>query len=72
MRALGDPDAFLPGDLALRRALERFGTVASRADPAAEAWRPYRSYAMLHLWTLDASSAPSAPRASTLSTKGAT
>jgi AraC family transcriptional regulator, regulatory protein of adaptative response / DNA-3-methyladenine glycosylase II len=55
MRALGDPDAFLPGDLALRRALERLGrpSDASAATDAARAWRPYRSYAMVHLWTYD-------------------
>jgi AraC family transcriptional regulator of adaptative response / DNA-3-methyladenine glycosylase II len=68
MRALGDPDAFLPGDLALRRALERLGPSAGTADAVAEAWRPYRSYAMLHLWTLDA--APTLP--ATRPTKGAT
>ena len=51
MRALGDPDAFLPGDLALRRALERLdGPPSERgATAAAQAWRPYRSYAMVHL-----------------------
>jgi len=53
MRALGDPDAFLPGDLALRRALDRFGSSTLAPDAVAESWRPYRSYAMLHLWTLD-------------------
>jgi AraC family transcriptional regulator of adaptative response / DNA-3-methyladenine glycosylase II len=55
MRALGDPDAFLPGDLALRRALGHAGrpTAEAPATAAAQAWRPYRSYAMLHLWGLD-------------------
>jgi AraC family transcriptional regulator, regulatory protein of adaptative response / DNA-3-methyladenine glycosylase II len=55
MRALGDPDAFLPGDLALRRALEGVGRPSSerRATEAAQAWRPYRSYAMVHLWSYD-------------------
>jgi AraC family transcriptional regulator of adaptative response / DNA-3-methyladenine glycosylase II len=52
MRALRDPDAFLPGDLGVRKALERLG---HRARPAnalalAERWRPYRSYAVVHLW----------------------
>jgi AraC family transcriptional regulator of adaptative response / DNA-3-methyladenine glycosylase II len=47
MRALADPDAWVPGDLVLRRAVERRG-----ADP--EAWRPWRAYAALHLWTNDA------------------
>jgi AraC family transcriptional regulator, regulatory protein of adaptative response / DNA-3-methyladenine glycosylase II len=51
MRALADPDAWVPGDLILRRAVERRG-----ADP--EAWRPWRAYAALHLWTNDALEAP--------------
>ena len=60
MRALGDPDAFLPGDLALRRALARAGSTAVDAARhlAAQPWRPYRSYAMLHLWTLRRRTAP--------------
>jgi AraC family transcriptional regulator of adaptative response / DNA-3-methyladenine glycosylase II len=55
MRALGDPDSFLPGDLALRRSLDRCGLPSDEraATTHAEAWRPYRSYAMLHLWALD-------------------
>jgi AraC family transcriptional regulator of adaptative response / DNA-3-methyladenine glycosylase II len=48
----GDPDVLLETDLGVRRALERLG---GPADPAAlrrraEAWRPWRSYAVLHLW----------------------
>ena len=46
MRALGDPDAFLPTDLGVRHALERLGVPAARA----ERWRPYRAYAVVHLW----------------------
>jgi AraC family transcriptional regulator of adaptative response / DNA-3-methyladenine glycosylase II len=45
MRALGDPDVFLPGDVGLRHALERLGAPASD-----EGWRPWRSYAVMHLW----------------------
>ena len=47
LRALGDPDAFLPTDLGVRAAL------GPGVDPAvaAEAWRPWRSYALMHLWT---------------------
>ena len=53
MRALGDRDAFLPSDLGVRRALERLG---HDGDPAAaarlgERWRPYRAYALQHLWS---------------------
>jgi AraC family transcriptional regulator of adaptative response / DNA-3-methyladenine glycosylase II len=53
MRALRDPDVFLPGDLGVRRGIERLGF---DGDPApatqlAEQWRPYRSYAVQHLRT---------------------
>ena len=44
MRALGDRDAFPRGDVALRRALARLN------DPDPERWRPWRSYAVMHLW----------------------
>ena len=52
MRALGDPDEFLPSDLGVRRAVEKLG---SKGDPAsianmAERWRPWRAYATQHLW----------------------
>ncbi len=52
MRALGDPDAFLPTDLGVRRAAVAMGL---DDDPAAlvaraEHWRPWRAYAMTHLW----------------------
>jgi len=52
LRALDDPDVFLPGDLGVRRALEHLG-VRGDADALTErvrAWRPWRSYAVLHLW----------------------
>jgi AraC family transcriptional regulator of adaptative response / DNA-3-methyladenine glycosylase II len=45
MRALGDPDVFLPGDVGIRHALARLGGPADD-----EAWRPWRSYAVMHLW----------------------
>jgi AraC family transcriptional regulator of adaptative response / DNA-3-methyladenine glycosylase II len=52
MRALGDPDAFVPGDLGVRAAA---GTLGLPTSPAAltgraEAWRPWRAYAVQHLW----------------------
>jgi AraC family transcriptional regulator of adaptative response / DNA-3-methyladenine glycosylase II len=57
MRALSDPDAFLPGDVGVLEALGRLGAVPavrSRAVQAAaelaESWRPWRSYAVQHLW----------------------
>jgi AraC family transcriptional regulator of adaptative response / DNA-3-methyladenine glycosylase II len=54
MRAVGDPDAFLASDLGVRRALDALG-VASDARAAtlhAEAWRPWRAYANVHLWSV--------------------
>ncbi len=52
MRALAWPDAWLPGDVALQRALQLPNTVAGQRAAAAraEAWHPWRSYAVLHLW----------------------
>lgn len=56
LRALREPDALPASDLALLRSLD---TGAGRPTPAqllvrAEAWRPWRAYAALHLWTSDA------------------
>jgi AraC family transcriptional regulator of adaptative response / DNA-3-methyladenine glycosylase II len=53
MRALSDPDVFLPSDLGVRRALEKAGLPARPAEAArlAEHWRPWRSYALVHLWS---------------------
>ncbi len=45
MRALGHPDVFLPTDLAVRRVLAGLG-----GSPDTERWRPWRSYALMHLW----------------------
>ncbi|MCL6289050.1 AlkA N-terminal domain-containing protein [Streptomyces sp. 43Y-GA-1] len=55
MRALGDPDAFLPTDLGIRRAAERLGLPATPAALTARAvrWRPWRAYAVQYLWTVD-------------------
>jgi AraC family transcriptional regulator, regulatory protein of adaptative response / DNA-3-methyladenine glycosylase II len=57
MRALGDPDAFLPGDVGVRHALALAREHAVRAsvrstggDARPERWRPWRSYAVMHLW----------------------
>jgi AraC family transcriptional regulator of adaptative response / DNA-3-methyladenine glycosylase II len=52
MRALREPDAFPASDLGVRRALEtREGRPSPRAVlAAAERWRPWRAYAVLHLW----------------------
>jgi AraC family transcriptional regulator of adaptative response / DNA-3-methyladenine glycosylase II len=52
LRGLADPDVFLPTDLGVRRALERLGAPGDPASAAAraETWRPWRSYALHHLW----------------------
>jgi len=52
MRALRDPDAFLPSDLGVRHALERLGQDGRPAavEKLSERWRPYRAYALFHLW----------------------
>ena len=51
MRALGDPDAYPLGDVGLRRALERRGHPNGTGEERlSEAWRPWRSYAVIHLW----------------------
>ncbi len=52
MRALGDPDAFVPGDLGVRGAAGALGLPTSPAalTGRAEAWRPWRAYAVQHLW----------------------
>ncbi|MGY1914541.1 AlkA N-terminal domain-containing protein [Blastococcus sp. SYSU DS0973] len=49
LRGLADPDVWLPGDLALRRSLAALG---SSDTDAATRWRPWSSYAVLHLWAL--------------------
>jgi AraC family transcriptional regulator, regulatory protein of adaptative response / DNA-3-methyladenine glycosylase II len=52
MRALSHPDAFPAADLILRRAASRDGDVLSTKalTQLAEAWRPWRAYAVMHLW----------------------
>jgi AraC family transcriptional regulator, regulatory protein of adaptative response / DNA-3-methyladenine glycosylase II len=49
---LGDPDAFPTGDCLLRRRASPRATPLSDAqlDALAERWRPFRGYAVLHLW----------------------
>ncbi|WP_221521489.1 AlkA N-terminal domain-containing protein [Kitasatospora kifunensis] len=52
MRALGDPDVFLPGDVGVRHGLTRLGRPGDpkAAAVAALAWSPWRSYAVHQLW----------------------
>jgi len=56
LRALGSPDALPAGDLGLRKALAVAGRLASPAEvrAAGERWRPWRSYATIHLWACEA------------------
>lgn len=53
MRALRDPDAFMPTDLGVKRAIEtlNFPRAATQLATLADNWRPWRSYAMVHLWS---------------------
>ncbi|MFV2099988.1 DNA-3-methyladenine glycosylase 2 family protein [Micromonospora sp. LOL_024] len=52
MRALGDPDVFLASDLAVRRGAVALSLPADprTLDGYATRWRPWRSYAVIHLW----------------------
>ena len=61
MRALGWPDAFPPGDVVALKAMQRlFSTSSAReAEARAEAWRPWRAYALLRLWNSLSPGAPS-------------
>ncbi|MEA2423023.1 MAG: AraC family transcriptional regulator, partial [Thermoleophilaceae bacterium] len=70
MRALADPDAFLPTDLGIRRALARLGqpTDRSSAEALAERWRPWRAYAAQHLWDETPSPPPAGQAAPNLAT----
>jgi AraC family transcriptional regulator of adaptative response / DNA-3-methyladenine glycosylase II len=52
MRALGDPDAFTATDLGVRTAARELGLPGAPAalNASAAAWRPWRAYAVQHLW----------------------
>ena len=52
MRALKNPDTFLPGDLVVRQQMAVDGRMPSirEAELQSERWRPWRAYAVLHLW----------------------
>ena len=53
MRALGDPDAFLPGDLGVAVSARTLGLGEGRALLVRAArWAPYRAYAVQHLWAV--------------------
>jgi AraC family transcriptional regulator of adaptative response / DNA-3-methyladenine glycosylase II len=52
LRALGEPDAFPSADLVLRQMVSNgHGTISPAAlEKLADAWRPWRGYAAIHLW----------------------
>ena len=59
MRVLGDPDAWLPGDVALVAGAKAAGMLPADLPKAAahraltersKAWAPWRSHAVMHLW----------------------
>ena len=54
MRALGEPDAFPSSDLGLLRAM----SIENSRDLElrAEAWRPWRAYAAMYLWSINGQS----------------
>jgi AraC family transcriptional regulator of adaptative response / DNA-3-methyladenine glycosylase II len=53
MRGLGDPDAFPASDLGLRLAAKQLGLPMQERQLSEHSarWRPWRSYAVQHLWT---------------------
>jgi len=55
MRALGETDAFLAADIAVQKKLAVHGRRPTTSELLARArrWRPWRAYAVLHLWTAD-------------------
>jgi AraC family transcriptional regulator of adaptative response / DNA-3-methyladenine glycosylase II len=50
MRALRWPDAFPKEDVAVRNSLG--GVTANEAEALSQPWRPWRSYAVMHLWRM--------------------
>lgn len=58
MRTMREPDAFPVGDIGLLRALttDKGRPSAAAMTERAQAWRPWRAYAAMHLWSGDAPS----------------
>jgi AraC family transcriptional regulator of adaptative response / DNA-3-methyladenine glycosylase II len=63
MRALRWPDAFLAGDVALHKALgvQQSRHPARESEAASQAWKPWRSYAVIRTWAGLGSAAGAAP-----------
>jgi AraC family transcriptional regulator of adaptative response / DNA-3-methyladenine glycosylase II len=59
MRASRWPDAFPTGDIGVRNNLG--GVTAKVADEMSQAWRPWRSYAVMHIWNRPLSPGPVSP-----------
>jgi AraC family transcriptional regulator of adaptative response / DNA-3-methyladenine glycosylase II len=57
MRALRWPDAFPKEDIAVRNNLG--GVTANEAELMSQSWRPWRSYAVMHIWAMAAAPLPS-------------
>jgi AraC family transcriptional regulator of adaptative response / DNA-3-methyladenine glycosylase II len=55
LRGLGEPDAFPFGDLLLRRLLstDEKPLTPMALEERAESWRPFRGYAVFHLWATE-------------------
>jgi AraC family transcriptional regulator of adaptative response / DNA-3-methyladenine glycosylase II len=53
VRGLGHPDVMLSGDLGVQHAFADLGLAHTpqAVDERARSWRPWRSYATLHLWS---------------------
>lgn len=67
LRVLGDPDAWMTGDVALVAGARRLRLLEPGMSPAAahrqleqraRQWAPWRSYAAMHLWRAAANGAP--------------
>jgi len=51
MRALSNPDAFPSADLVLRKAMNAGKPMSAEAlENISQSWRPWRAYAVMHLW----------------------
>ena len=63
MRALREPDAFPAGDLGLLKSMNQLGHPVTKHELTdyAEAWRPWRAYAAMQLWSLNTSDSLTVP-----------
>jgi AraC family transcriptional regulator of adaptative response / DNA-3-methyladenine glycosylase II len=72
LRALGAPDVFLPTDVGVRHALRQHGVDPAGAEQLAGRWRPWRSYALMHLWaSLAPEGGAAGPQPKTVATRPA-